>query len=166
MLPKSFKNFNVFIDGIGYAGRVTEGTPPKVSIKTEEHIAGGMAAAVDVDTGTVEKMEYEMTLAEFNPAVYAVLGKDDVPVTFRAAQGLNDTTVEAVIVEVRGMLREVDGGGLKPASGKTELKLAGTASYLRMTIDGSETVEIDAINMVRKIGGVDQLAAQRKALGL
>lgn len=166
MNPKSLKNFNVFIDGIGYAGRVTEGAPPKITVKTEEHIAGGMAAPVDVDAGTVEKLTFEVTLAEYNPAVHKLLGKDDVAVVFRAAQGVNDVEAEAVIVSVRALMRELDPGSLKAAAGKTELKLAFTASYYKLDIADETVVEIDAVNMKRVIGGVDQLASQRRALGL
>ena len=36
MLPRILKNFNLFVDGRGYAGRVDEITLPKLTIKTEE----------------------------------------------------------------------------------------------------------------------------------
>jgi len=42
MLPKILKNFNVFVDGRGYAGKIDEITLPKLTIKTEEYRAGGM----------------------------------------------------------------------------------------------------------------------------
>lgn len=35
MLPKILKNFNVFVDGRGYAGKIDEVTLPKLTIKTE-----------------------------------------------------------------------------------------------------------------------------------
>ena len=37
MLPKILKNFNAFVDGRGYAGRIDEISLPKLLIKTEEH---------------------------------------------------------------------------------------------------------------------------------
>ena len=39
-VAKLRKEINLFIDGRGYAGRVTEFDPPKLSVKTEEHRAG------------------------------------------------------------------------------------------------------------------------------
>ena len=39
MLPKILKNFNVFVDGRGYAGKIDEITLPKLTIKTEEYRA-------------------------------------------------------------------------------------------------------------------------------
>ena len=34
-MVKILKNFNLFVDGRGYAGRAEEVSPPKLSIKTE-----------------------------------------------------------------------------------------------------------------------------------
>lgn len=38
--------------------------------------------------------------------------------------------------------------------------------YYQLTIDGKEVIEIDVINMVMKVDGVDRLAEHRKAIGL
>jgi P2 family phage contractile tail tube protein len=39
-------------------------------------------------------------------------------------------------------------------------------NYFRLTIAGEEVVEVDAKNLVRKVGGVDQMAKIRNAIGL
>jgi P2 family phage contractile tail tube protein len=39
-------------------------------------------------------------------------------------------------------------------------------AYYQLTIDGKEIIEIDIINMVLKVDGVDRLAEHRKAIGL
>ena len=62
MLPKILKNFNAFVDGRGYAGRIDEISLPKLSIKTEEHRAGGMDIPVAIDMG-MEKLEAELTFS-------------------------------------------------------------------------------------------------------
>jgi P2 family phage contractile tail tube protein len=36
----------------------------------------------------------------------------------------------------------------------------------KLAIDGEELIEIDAINLVRKVGGVDQMARIRQAIGV
>ena len=48
-MTKILKNFNLFVDGRGYAGRTEEVTPPKLTIKTEELRAGGMDAPISID---------------------------------------------------------------------------------------------------------------------
>lgn len=49
MTAKVLKNFSLFVDGRGYAGKAEEVTPPKLTIKTEEFRGGGMDAPIDID---------------------------------------------------------------------------------------------------------------------
>ncbi|WP_410541965.1 phage major tail tube protein [Wolbachia endosymbiont (group A) of Portevinia maculata] len=65
MLPKILKNFNVFVDGRGYAGKIDEITLPKLTIKTEEYRAGGMDIPINIDMG-MEKLEADFTFAEYD----------------------------------------------------------------------------------------------------
>lgn len=51
MLPKILKNFNVFVDGRGHAGKIDEIMLPKLTIKTEEYRAGGMDIPINIDMG-------------------------------------------------------------------------------------------------------------------
>lgn len=51
MIPKILKNFNLFVDGRGYAGKAEEVTPPKLSLKTQEF--GGMDAISTIRNATV-----------------------------------------------------------------------------------------------------------------
>ena len=65
-MTKILKNFNLFVDGRGYAGRAEEVTPPKLTIKTEELRAGGMDAPISIDLG-MEKLECGFSLVEYDP---------------------------------------------------------------------------------------------------
>ena len=73
MIPKILKNFNLFVDGRGYAGRVEELTLPKLSIKTEEIKNGGMDIPIEVDMG-MEKLECEFTLSEYDEEIIKLFG--------------------------------------------------------------------------------------------
>lgn len=165
-MPKVLKNFTAYVDGVGYAGRVTELEPPKIKLKTEEHRAGGMDTPVEIDLGT-EKLEATATFAEYNEEMFALLGLvagSEVGVTFRGAKGDGDSA-RAIIMEMRGRIAEADPGTWKPADKATH-KLRFPLVYYKLTIDGKECLEIDILNMVRKVGGKDQLAAMRTALGV
>ena len=84
---------------------------------------------------------------------------------FRASfKGLKGA-ITPVIATVRGMLKEVDLGDWKPGD-KAEIKHAMALTYYKLEVDGRVVYEIDMINAVRVIDGVDQLAAERSALGL
>ncbi|PXV40237.1 phage tail protein, partial [Salmonella enterica subsp. enterica serovar Newport] len=48
----------------------------------------------------------------------------------------------------------------------TSTKLSTVCTYYRLTIDGSDVIEIDTVNMVEKVNGVDRLEQHRRAIGL
>ncbi len=70
-----------------------------------------------------------------------------------------------VVATLRGLLKEVDPGDWK-AGEKAEFKYAVAVSYYKLEVDGREVYEIDPVNGVRAINGVDQLAGMRNDLGL
>lgn len=165
-LPRILKNFSLFVDGRGYAGRVDEVSPPKLAIKTEEHRAGGMDAPIAIDMG-MEKLEASFTVAEHDPAIYqqfGLVGGKAVAVTLRGAmQG--DADVVPVVVTLRGIYTELDGGNWK-AGDKGSLKVNVACRYYKLEIGGKVAVEVDVDNMKRIINGVDQMASMRAAIGL
>ncbi|MGK2740531.1 phage major tail tube protein [Tepidicaulis sp. LMO-SS28] len=165
MLPKTLRDFSGFIDGVGYAGRIKEGTPPTIALQVEEYLAGGMAAPVDIDMGAMEKMECSMTFSETSRALLSHIGKPDVPLTLRGAQRGPNVTAESVIYQMRGLLREITPGTWQRGS-VPDKQLTFTAHYLKVSVADQPVIEIDAENMVRWIAGTDQLADVRRALGL
>jgi len=169
MLPRILKNFSLFVDGRGYAGKVDELTLPKLSRKMEEHRAGGMNAPLELDMG-LEKLECDFTLAEYNEDVLKLWGLDDVAgcsLKFRGSLEADDAaaTKTPVEVTVRGRWRELDGGSWK-AGDKATLKVAVAASYYKYNANGVDLIEIDVPNMVEKVNGIDRLSATRKNLGI
>jgi uncharacterized protein len=166
MLPKILKNFNAFVDGRGYAGRIDEITLPKLVIKTEEHRAGGMDIPVAIDMG-MEKLEAELTFAEYDREIFRLFGLvSGNPISLTLRGGLQASgEAEAVVINLRGQIKEIDAGTWKAAD-KTTLKCTFAASYYKLTIGRHELIEIDAENMVRKINGIDQMASLRSTLGI
>lgn len=167
MLPSILRNFNLFVDGQGYAGKVDELTLPKLTLKTEEHRAGGMDAPIELDMG-MEKLECEFTLSEYAPQVLKLFGLVEggvVPLTLRGAEETGDGTIRPIVVNLQGLFRELDSGNWK-AGDKAQLKCQIACRYYKLTSDSNELIEIDVENMVRKINGVDQLQAMREAIGI
>lgn len=165
MIPKVLKNFALFADGRGYAGRCLDITPPKLTVKTDEHRAGGMDGAVELDMG-MEKLELTGTLAEFDPEVLKLFGLTTGAVKQITLRGAleGDDGVTPIVITCRGTWKELDMGTLKPGE-KGQLKFSVACRYYKYTSDGQDLIEIDVENMIRNIGGVDQLAALRGALG-
>lgn len=161
------KNFNLFIDQKGKAGVVTEFTPPKLTLKMDDHLAGGMDAPVSIELGQ-EKMETSFVLTEYSASNMVLWGMTDgntVSLTLRAAAQQYNGTIIPVVIQMRGKITGVDEGGFKPAE-KVAITYTMSVEYYHKTLDGKSVIEIDVLNMIRKINGVDQLKTTRSALGI
>lgn len=166
-MPQVLKNFNCSVDGRGYAGIADEVVPPKLTIKSEEHRAGGMDAPVDIDMG-MEKLSLEFTLSQYDKDVLKLFGVNNgatVPFTLRGALQADGGDVTPVVINARGMFSEIDAGTWK-AGEKTQMKCSVSLRYYKLTIAGEIIAEIDVENMTRIVGGEDHMAAIRDAIGL
>jgi hypothetical protein len=167
MLEDILKNMNLFVDGRGQAGDIEEITLPKLTSKTEEFRNGGMDAPIEVEMG-MEKLEADFTLTKFSKEVLSLWGLatgNIKPLTIRGSLSSEDGTETGVIINLRGMIKEVDMGSWKPGD-KSVTKFAVALRYYKLTVGGQVIHEIDVPNMIRIIGGVDQLATTRANLGL
>ena len=161
------KNMTVSVDGRGYAGDVTEFTPPTLSLSTEEHRAGGMDAPVTLDMG-MEAIETSFQLTNYDANLLRQFGLregNQVPLVGRGAMESYDGTVRPVVVTMRGKITGLDRGSWSPGS-VASMTVTLRADYYREEHDGSTIYEIDVQNMVRVIDGQDQLAELRQALGV
>jgi len=168
MLPRTLRNFSLFIDGQGFAGRVTECTLPTLEINLEEYRAGGLDAPVEIDQG-MSALEAEFTLAEYDPEVIKLFGLYDqnaVQATIRGALQRNgDTAAVSLVANFTGHIKNFDPGSLE-AGAMTEASFTMGLRYYRLSIANEDLVEIDVENMVRTINGTDQLASLREAMGV
>lgn len=167
MLALKLKNMNLFVDGYGMAGKVTEISLPKIDAKTEEHRAGGMDAPVEYDMG-LNAMVGSFTIAEYNANVlrrFGLVDGNSTAVTMRGYAEDERGNSQTIIAKMRGRLKGQDPGSWK-AGDNAELKGEIACLYYSLTINGLPIHEIDVVNMVRKIGGIDQLKKQREALGM
>jgi P2 family phage contractile tail tube protein len=134
MLDDILKNMALFVDGRGYAGNVEELTLPKLTLKTEEFRNGGMDAPIEVEMG-MEKLESEFTLTRFDKNVLKLFGLAPgqlTPLTIRGAVISDDGTQTAVVVNLQGIVREMDPGNWKPGE-KATLKVMLALRYYKLT---------------------------------
>ncbi|AMC35388.1 phage major tail tube protein [Janthinobacterium sp. B9-8] len=167
-LPSKLKGFNVFMDGINFVGKVSEVTLPKLSRKMEEYRGGGMGGTVDIDLG-LEKLEMSATYGGFMREIFTTFGAathDAVLIRFAGGYQREDSEeVDAIEVIMRGRHKEIDMGSAKPGE-DTEFKVSSSLSYYKLTLNGKTQAEIDTVNMIEIIDGVDRLAKMRSAIGL
>lgn len=161
------KNFNLFVDGKGYAGNTDEANMPELTLQTEEYRAGGMDAPIDITMG-MEKLTADFTLNSHSKDVLSLFGiKQGTGTSFTVYEALEsyDGTVTQVVHNLRGKIVKIAPGTSKagePPKTKYDLSL----DYYKQTIGGTVVHEIDVINMVRIINGTDVLADIRSALGM
>jgi uncharacterized protein len=167
-LPRKLKNFILFNDGNGYLGEVPEASPPKLTRKMEEYRAGGMNGPIQLDHG-MEALEMEWTAAGYMRSLFSQWGTpthDGVLLRFAGALQADDAALATPVeIVVRGRHQEIDFGTAK-AGENTEIKVKSALSYYKLTMDGSVLIEIDFVNLIEIVDGVDRLAQTRLALGL
>lgn len=163
-LPRVLKAFNLYIDGEGYAGRADAITLPPLTFVKEDHRAGGMDAPKGIELG-MEKLVLSMVVSDLDPRILGRLGVDGLPLVARGSVQEQGHEAEAVNVTMKGDWQGLEFGEWRPGS-KSTLTLTADLDYFRYRQNDVEYVEIDVVNMVRSIFGVDQLARHRANIGL
>lgn len=161
------KNLNLFVDGRGYAGQIEDFNAPKLALTMESFRAGGMAAPIGLKMG-LEEMTTDFALLKYDRDVLALFGvANGQSVAFVAREALEsfDGTVTPVVHTMRGRITEMDPGTSKAGEVAT-LRLTLTLTYYKLQHGPTVVQEIDAINMIHRVNGVDVYAAQRAALGI
>lgn len=161
--PRTIRNFNAFVDGISYAGRVLEAKLPELKLQTASHRSAGMDAPIAVDMG-LEAMQAELTLAEWAPELIKMFATRRRMTLRPGAMGEYDVSADAYTGTLGGRWSATGFGDLKPGA-DVPLKLTLEVDYFRLLKDGEELFEIDVAAGKRIVGGVDQLAALRAAMG-
>ncbi len=169
-LPKKLKMLNLFNDANSYQGVVSSITLPKLTRKLENYRGGGMNGTAPVDLGLDDDaLTVEWSMGGIDDLVLKQWGSAQiagVPLRFAGSYQRDDTgETTAVEVVMRGRHKEIDMGEKKQGE-DTETKVSTQCTYYKLIWGGQELVEIDTINMIEKVNGVDLLAEHRKNIGL
>ncbi len=163
MYPRTIRDFIAYVDGVSYAGRVLEAKLPELKLQTANHRAGGMDGTMAIDKG-MEAMQAEITLADWPPELIKMFGTRQRMALRPGAMGEHDFSADSYNATIGGRFSAVNFADLKPGS-DVPLKVMVEVDYYRLMKDGEELFEIDIEAGKRVIGGVDQLAEIRKAMG-
>jgi uncharacterized protein len=156
-------NANIYIDGkTECIGRAKEVKLPEVAAKMVEHSGLGMAGVIELPAG-LEKMSMSIKWLGIYGDLIA-LGCN--PFTSHALQirANHETFTSAgrsaevpLVILATASWKKCSLGTLKGQDGaETDDELAVT--YLKLSIDGKEIFEIDVLNNIWKVDGVDILA--------
>lgn len=166
-IPDKINLFNVYRAGNKLLGLSEEVALPEFAAMTETISGPGILGEVDSPVmGHFSAMEMEVPFRILNEDIFSVMAMGaEVDLTLRASQqalaspgGIIYTGMRVV---VRGTLLAFNPGSVKQGAAMgASLKIGLTYIYIER--DGKPKVELDKLNGVYKVNGVDQLAAARK----
>jgi P2 family phage contractile tail tube protein len=152
------KNLTAWADGVNYLGIIKEFEEPKLAIAMDSVRYGGMPGSVKTDRG-LEDMQAVMTMGGHVKELirkFGITSVDGVKLRLVGAYLADDGSVpEAVEIYIGGRFSEIDFGSSKLKS-DTEHKYTVPLAYYRRVVDGVDEIEIDMINGVFIVGGVDR----------
>ncbi|WP_339057290.1 phage major tail tube protein [Candidatus Regiella endosymbiont of Tuberolachnus salignus] len=169
-LPRKLKYFNLFNDGDNYQGVVESITLPKLVRQLEAYRGGGMNGSAKIDLGLEEgAIDMEWTLGGVEAQVYRQWGCakiDGVQLRFSGSLQRDDTgDITQIEVVTRGRHQEIDSGDYKQGD-NSQTKIASKNTYYKLTLNHKVIIEIDTLNMIEIVEGVDVLKEHRRAIGL
>ncbi|KTC35433.1 phage major tail tube protein [Pseudomonas sp. MF6751] len=169
-MPRKLKNLNLFNDGNSYLGLVKSLTLPSLGRKMEGYRGGGMNGPVKADLGMSDDgIQFEWKtggLDLISLRQFGAVNASSVALRFSGPYQQDDTgEVSNVEVVVRGRHETIEMGDAQPGE-DTEHSMTTTCSYYKLTVDGEEIIEIDLLNFVEKVNGVDMLEKHRTAMGI
>ena len=168
-MPRKLKNLMLFNDANIYRGVVKSVTLPALSRKMEAWRGAGMNGPVKADLGFSDEgiqLEWKTGgLDLISLKQFGMVSAAGVAMRFSGAYEQDDTgEVSAVEIVVRGRHETIEMGDAQPGE-DTEHSMTTTCTYYKLTVDNEEIIEIDLLNFIEKVGGVDMLEKQRNALG-
>lgn len=167
-MPRKLKLMNLFNEGQSYLGETTSVTLPPLKKLTEPFRAGGMLGPVKTVLG-LDAIDVEWTCGGYMEHVvrqFGVIGAAGLMLRWTGAyQRGDDERVDAVEVVVRGFHEEI-GGGERKTGEDTEFSVKTACSYYKEVFNGETLLEIDFLNSIWVVDGVDVMAAHRAAIGV
>lgn len=163
-------NFEVFIAGGRKLG-MADITLPNIEYKTATLSGAGVGGDIEMPTpGHTNSMELEINWRTLNEDVTKLLAMKAHDLEIRGSNeqydaGTGAITTEPVKINVRSLPKKGDIGSFKPAD-HTDTKSTLEIVYLKIAVAGKVTTEIDKLNYIHFVDGVDYLASVRSDLGL
>lgn len=169
-MPRKLKNLNLFNDANSYLGVVKSVTLPPLGRKMEGYRGGGMNGPVKADLGfSDDGIQFEWKTGGLDLIAlrqFGAVNASGVALRFTGSFQQDDTAeISAVEVVMRGRHETIEMGDAQPGE-DTEHSITTTCTYYKLIVDNEEIIEIDLLNFIENVNGVDMLDKQRQALGI
>lgn len=167
-MPQVLTDFNTHIDGVGFAGISSKVTIPEIVFETIEKNLSGNAAAYEILTGRIGKMESEIELNSYHlENVWDLLGSNkgaETPVVFRGSlkDGPNDIGLK---ITFQGIWKSAAISGLE-VGGEVNNKFKVSLRKLVIEANDKEVLYINAPTWDIRQNGKDVASKIKANLGL
>lgn len=161
-IPEKINDYNTYLDGNKMIGVAASVTLPEIKMKTSTVSGVGINGEIDSPTiGLFEGFTQEIVFNTlYSSAVDMLSPLKTVNLTFRAAQQVYDKTggyaFKGLRVVEMARVKEFKPGKIEKGEGM-EATVATELTYLMIEIDSQQVLEIDKLNGVYKVNGVDML---------
>lgn len=162
-------NANVYIDGVNMLGRASEVDAPEIMAKMSEYKALGLIGSFELPSG-FDKMEMRIKWNAFyqDVAIKFINPFKKVSVMVRASlevwEGGDLVSQKPVIIYATCQSKGFPLGKYKQQD-NVEMESKLSCTHAKMEIDGVEVLELDIMNNIFKVNGVDQMAEYRANIG-
>ena len=163
-------NFEVYIAGGRKLG-MADVTLPTIEYMTATLSGAGIGGEIEMPTpGHTSSMELEINWRTLNEDTTKLLAMKAHDLEIRGSSELYDAGTgeiksEAIKINVRTLPKKGDSGSFKPAD-HTDTKSTLEIIYIKETIAGKVVLEIDKLNYIHYVDGVDFLSSVKSDLGL
>jgi len=164
-LAQALRAMSLFVDGNRFVNEVTEVTPPKMALITEDYRGGGMDTAIEIETG-LEKLEASFKVSRYDINALRHFGlapSQQVSISVRGAYS-DDGRVVPVVFNMTGTWKEVDLGTMKTGE-MPEINVMMALKRYTMEVDGQEVYHVDAEALSRRINGTETLSEIARIIG-
>ncbi|MHC1791787.1 phage major tail tube protein [Solidesulfovibrio sp.] len=169
-VPEKLINYKVFRDGVDLVG-LADVDLPDVEHLSESLSGSGLAGEFDSPTiGHTKDMTLKMKFRTiYKPVVGLVEPKPvlfDLRLSVQAVDaGTSEYSSYPSRIVVRGVPKKKGLGKLDPGK-KMDNEIELAVTYLKIYVDDDEVLEVDKLNFIFKVNGVDALAQVRAHLGM
>lgn len=161
-IPEKINDYNVYLDGNKMIGVADSATLPEIKMKSSTVSGVGINGELDSPAiGLFESFTQEIQFNILYSSATDMLNPlTTVNLTFRIAQQVYDKTGGYAFKGLRIVemmrIKEFKPGKVKKGEGM-EATVTGELTYIMIENDGQQVVEIDKLNGVYRVNGVDML---------
>lgn len=167
-LPDKINNFNVYDGPTRIVGISSEITLPSFDPLTDTLSVAGMAGEIESEViGSFGSMKMEVKFCNLSGSFFEFAASTNPIVLRGAMEVLNMQTqakdIKPIVITVKGRTMNINSGVLKKG-GKGEPSITKEVTYIKIMIDNETQLELDKLNSIFILGGVDQFQKIRNQI--